>query len=231
MRLLPLIFERILVRLLLVEDDPMLGGALRDHLLAHGHAVDWFQTRAESMTATLATDYDAILLDLQLPDGDGLGLLQTLRARKNACAVIILTARDQISDRIRGLDAGADDYLTKPFDLHELDARLRAMARRSGGGGGSALLHIGALTIDLANRAVSLDGQSVTVTAREWAVLADLARHAGTLRSKGELEDALYAMGEEVESNVIEVHISHLRKKLGRDTIETVRGIGYRLLA
>jgi two-component system, OmpR family, response regulator len=220
------------VRLLLVEDDPMLGGALRDHLLAHSHAVDWFQTRAESMTATLCTDYDAILLDLQLPDGDGLELLKALRCRKIGCAVIILTARDQISDRIKGLDAGADDYLTKPFDLHELEARLRALSRRTGNAGssGSARLQIGALAIDLASRAVAINGQPVTVTAREWAVLADLARHAGTLRSKGQLEDALYAMGEEIESNVIEVHISHLRKKLGRGTIETVRGIGYRLL-
>jgi two-component system, OmpR family, response regulator len=218
------------LRLLLVEDDLMLGGALRDHLLAHHHAVDWFQTRAESLAAALCTDYEAILLDLQLPDGDGLGLLKELRSRKIGCAVIILTARDQISDRIKGLDAGADDYLTKPFDLHELEARLRALSRRTGNGGSSAQLQIGTLAINLASRTVSLEGQPVTVTAREWAVLADLARHAGALRSRGQLEDALYAMGEEVESNVIEVHISHLRKKLGRDRIETVRGIGYRLL-
>jgi two-component system, OmpR family, response regulator len=220
------------LRLLLVEDDLMLGGALRDHLLAHHHAVDWFQTRAESLAATLSTDYEAILLDLQLPDGDGLGLLKELRSRKIGSAVIILTARDQISDRIKGLDAGADDYLTKPFDLHELEARLRALSRRTGPGAGSASaqLQIGTLVIDLASRTVSLEGQPITVTAREWAVLADLARHAGALRSRGQLEDALYAMGEEVESNVIEVHVSHLRKKLGRDRIETVRGIGYRLL-
>jgi two-component system OmpR family response regulator len=169
-----------------------------------------------------------VLLDLHLPDGFGLNLLKDLRRRGDDRPVIILTARDQISDRIAGLNAGADDYLTKPFDLDELSARVAAVARRYGGSP-NPLLRAGTVEFDLAARRAWRDGKDVTLTRREWAIVGLLAQRPGANVSKARIEEALYAFGSEIESNTVEVHISRLRKKLGRDAIHTERGVGYRL--
>jgi two-component system OmpR family response regulator len=174
------------------------------------------------------TAYDLILLDLMLPDGRGLTFLQTLRSNGAVTPVIILTAMDQISDRIEGLNAGADDYLVKPFDLSELSARLNAVARRYSGNP-NPLIDIGELTVDLATRNITKSGKKVTLTAREWVLFEAFAQNPGQLFSKPQLEDRLYSFEAEIESNTIEVHISRLRKKLGRQAIETERGMGYRL--
>ena len=168
------------------------------------------------------------MLDLNLPDGRGLDLLRALRKAEDKRPVIILTARDQIRDRIEGLNAGADDYLVKPFDLGELVARMQAVQRRSAEKASSSV-RAGSLVIDQAARKVWRDGDEVPLTAREWALLDCLAQRAGTTISKGALEDALYAFGSEVESNTVEVYVSRLRKKLGAKAIRTVRGLGYRL--
>jgi two-component system OmpR family response regulator len=216
------------MRVLLVEDDEMLGTAVRDHIAAHGHAVDWM-TRLDSAADARATMlYDLVLLDLNLPDGRGLDFLRAMRRRGDTVPVIILTAMDQLTTRIDGLNAGADDYLIKPFDLDELIARLAAVARRYGGNP-SPLLEIGALSIDRARRLASIDGETLELTAREWALLDKLAQHPGVIVSKSQLEDALFAFGAEVESNAVEVYVSRLRKKIGSDLIHTTRGLGYRL--
>jgi two-component system OmpR family response regulator len=175
-----------------------------------------------------AAVYDLVLLDLMLPDGRGLGFLKTLRARGDVTPVIILTALDQVSDRIEGLNAGADDYLVKPFDLAELSARIGSVARRYAGNPNPIITH-GALDIDLAARRVHRDGKPVPLTAREWALFEAFLSRPGQLLSKAQLEDKLYAFNAEVESNTIEVHVSRLRKKLGAAVIETERGLGYRL--
>ena len=216
------------MRVLLVEDDPPLGSAVREHLRREGHAVDWVTRLDEADAALRSVEFEMVLLDLYLPDGRGLDLLLELRKRRVAVPVIILTALDRITDRIRGLDAGADDYLVKPFDLRELSARLRAAARRVGGDP-SRTRKIGELEIDLADRALCRNGVLVDLSSREWAVLEALLQRPGAVRTKGELEDALYAFGAEVESNTIEVYVSRLRKKLGTEAIETLRGVGYRL--
>ncbi len=218
------------MRVLLIEDEPGLGAAVREHVAAAGHAVDWFQSLAAGEAAWTVVPYDVVLLDLVLPDGRGLDLLAKLRKAGNATPVVIITARDQISDRIAGLNAGADDYLVKPFDLDELTARLNAVARRYAGNP-NPMLTVGGMDVDLAARRVRVAGQPVDLTAREWGLLELLLRHPGALVTKGQLEEAIYAFGAEVESNAIEVYISRMRKKLGRDTIETVRGIGYRIPA
>lgn len=216
------------MRLLLVEDDDMLGQAVRDHLVAHGHATDWMRRLDTAQTAQLTTPYDVILLDLNLPDGRGLDLLRALRRKGDATPVIILTAMDQLSMRIEGLNSGADDYLIKPFDLDELVARLGAVGRRYAGNP-NPLLVIGPLELDAAHRVVTVSGRSVELSAREWAVLERLAQHPGTLVSKSQIEDALFGFGDEVESNAVEVYVSRLRKKLEAGVIHTVRGLGYRL--
>jgi len=172
--------------------------------------------------------YDLILLDLMLPDGLGVGFLRKLRAAGSVTPVIILTALDQISDRIEGLDAGADDYMIKPFDLSELSSRLNAVARRYSGNP-NPLIEIGDLRVDLAAKAVKRGGRSVELTGREWALFETFLQRPGVALTKIQLEDRLYAFGAEVESNTIEVHVSRLRKKLGHAVIDTVRGIGYRL--
>jgi two-component system OmpR family response regulator len=172
--------------------------------------------------------YDALLLDLHLPDGRGLDLLKKLRGRGDALAVVILTARDQVSDRIEGLKAGADDYLVKPFDLDELNARLQAVARRYQGNA-IPTVRLGPVELEPEARLARLNGSPVEVTAREWAVLEVLLRRPNSTVSKEAIEDALYAFGSEIESNAIEVHISQIRRKFGRDFIRTVRGLGYSL--
>ena len=216
------------MRILLVEDDTVLGAALRDQIVADGHSVDWvIRLDAASKVVALAT-HDLILLDLMLPDGRGIPFLRGLRAGGNATPVMILTALDQVSDRIEGLNAGADDYLVKPFDLGELSARIGAVARRYSGNPNPLIAH-GDLRIDLAARSVRRDGKTVALTAREWALVEAFLAHPGWLLSKAQLEERLYAFDAEFESNTIEVHISRLRKKLGAGLIETERGMGYRL--
>jgi two-component system OmpR family response regulator len=214
------------MRILLVEDDPALGQAVRDFLVQEAHAVDWAE-RLGAARACLPGDYGCVVLDLGLPDGDGLALLPVLRGQASPPPVLILTARDRLSDRIRGLDAGADDYLVKPFDLPELAARLRALARRASGRR-APTIEVGALRIDPALRAVTLAGSVVETSAQEYALLLALVERPGHVLSRKQLEDAIYALDQGAASNVIEVYVSRLRRKLGRDAIETVRGHGYR---
>lgn len=216
------------MRILLIEDAVSLGGAVRDQITEDGHAVDWMQCLDHAKASVAATAYDLILLDLMLPDGRGLDFLKSCRRAGNTTPVIILTARDQISDRIEGLNAGADDYLVKPFDLSELSARVAAVARRYSGNPNPSV-QVGNLAIDLINHTVHRDGSQVELTGREWALLEAFVQHPKALLSRTQLEDRLYAFGAEIESNSVEVHISRMRKKLGRTSIETVRGMGYRL--
>ncbi len=216
------------MRILLIEDDTILGAAVRDQIVSDGHSVDWV-TRLDAAREYLGTAaYDLLLLDLMLPDGRGIGLLRDRRAKGDVTPVIILTALDQLSDRIEGLNAGADDYMIKPFDLSELTARLNAVARRYAGNP-SPLIRIGDLQIDLAARSMTRAGKSIALTAREWVLLEAFLQRPRQVLSKSLLEERLYSFGEEIESNTIEVHVSRLRKKLGHAVIETVRGLGYRL--
>ena len=216
------------MRILLIEDDAVLGEAVRDYVAGLGHAVDWMQTLDDGRMATGTVDYELILLDLRLPDGSGLTLLKDLRRWGVVTPVIILTAHDQVSDRIEGLNSGADDYLVKPFNLGELGARMLAVARRYGASS-LPVLEAGPLSIQLTERRVTREGLPIDLSGREWAVLARLATRPEAIVSKGEIEEALYAFGSEIESNTVEVYVSRLRKKLGRDCVETLRGIGYRL--
>ncbi len=216
------------MRLLLIEDHAGLGQAVREQLGDDGHAVDWMQCLADADASIRTTSYDLILLDLILPDGQGLDFLRKRRAAGDTTPVIILTARDQISDRIAGLNAGADDYLVKPFDLFELSARIAAVARRYGGNP-NPQVQLGELQLNLPDRTVQRAGVTVELTAREWTLFEAFVQRPGALLSKSQLEERLYAFGAEIESNTIEVHISHLRKKLGYQVIDTVRGVGYRL--
>ena len=216
------------MRLLLIEDDTVLGSAVRDQIAGDGQSVDWVTRLDAAGDALASAAYDLILLDLMLPDGRGIGFLKALRVRGDVTPVIILTALDQVSDRIEGLNAGADDYLVKPFDLAELSARIGSVARRYTGNPNPTITH-GTLDIDLAARSISRQGRPVRLTAREWALFETLLTRPGQLLSKVQLEEKLYAFDAEVESNTIEVHVSRLRKKLGAGVIETERGQGYRL--
>ena len=216
------------MRILLIEDEAALARPLMEHLEADHHNVEWFGTLEEADSAILALDYDVVLLDLQLPDGDGLSFLSTVRGRGLRTPIIILTARDKVSDRIDGLNRGADDYVIKPFDLDEVTARIHTVCRRS-----ADLLtqtiSIRDLTICLSDHSVSRAGNPVRLTAREWGVLDVLLRRKTQIVPKETLETAIYGYGEEVESNALEAHISRLRTKLGKDLIATHRGIGYSL--
>ena len=214
------------MRVLLVEDDYVLGEAVREHVASLGHGVDWMKRLDDAREALATVAYELVLLDLNLPDGRGLDLLRELRRQGADAPVIILTAQDQIAARIEGLNSGADDYLVKPFDLSELSARIAAVARRYSGNA-NPLLRRGELEIDLARRIVRVAGKSVDLTAREWAVLERLVRHPNALIAKTDIEDSLYEFGAEIESNAVEVYVSRLRKKLGHDSIRTVRGAGY----
>lgn len=216
------------LRVLLVEDDATLGEAVRDHVASGDHAVDWMKTIDTAKSALSTTSYGLVLLDLRLPDGSGIALLKEFRARGVTTPVIILTAHDQISDRIEGLNSGADDYLVKPFNLGELTARMLAVSRRYSGRPVS-LLRVGDIEIDAADRRVTAGGEIISLSSREWAVLDALSVRVGAVVSKSQIEEALYAFGSEIESNTVEVYVSRLRKKLGRDHIATLRGIGYRL--
>jgi len=215
------------MRLLLIEDDDILGEGLRDYLRSEGHSVDWFRDLQRADVAR-GEPFDAWLLDWQLPDGSGLDWLRARRARGDATPALMLTARDRLTDRVTSLDGGADDYLIKPFAPEELAARLRAVCRRSAGTA-DARVRAGAVAIDLHARCALRDGQRVELTAREWALLEALALRSGRIVLKAELERLVHGFESEVTSNALEVHISSLRKKLGRDVIATVRGLGYRL--
>ena len=213
-------------RILLVEDDASLGEGVKAGLEDAGHAVDWVRDGRHGREALANEPFTTVVLDLGLPRLDGLAILRELRARGDATPVLILTARDTVSDRVSGLDAGADDYLVKPFALDELKARVRSLTRRSAGRASNRLVLRG-VEIDLASRRVSCRGKQVDLAPREYAVLEALMAHPGRALTRRQLEERLYAWGSEVESNAIEVHVHHLRAKLFPELIRTVRGIGY----
>jgi len=216
------------MRVLLAEDDAMIGAAVQDRLRGQGLAVDWVRDGRAAETALAGDVYDLLLLDLGLPGREGLAVLRGLRGRGSTLPVVILTARDAVDDRVAGLDAGADDYVVKPFDLKELEARLRAVLRRRAGRASSVIEH-GRLTLDLSSHELRRDGVAVPVSPREFALLHALLERPGRILSRAQLEERLYGWGEEVGSNVVEVHIHSLRRKLGADLIRNVRGVGYRI--
>lgn len=217
------------MRLLLVEDDTMLGNSIRKGFYPYGFSVDWTQDGVAAEAALAAESYAAILLDLGLPRRSGMEVLKKLRADSNTTPVIILSASDRVFNRIEGLDAGADDYLNKPFDLDELAARVRALLRRSGGRPNPLLVH-GDICFDPAANSVTYKGISVALSARELMVLAALIEKPGAVLSRAQLVDKVYGWGEEIESNTIEVHIHALRKKLAAGVIRNIRGLGYMLV-
>ncbi|WP_422843821.1 response regulator transcription factor [Acidovorax sp. M2(2025)] len=214
------------MRLLLVEDDPMIGEAVQDLLRAEQYAVDWARDGEAADTALRTQPYDLVLLDLGLPKRDGLAVLRDLRTRKDRTPVLVATARDAVAQRIEGLDAGADDYVLKPYDLHELLARIRALLRRAAGRAEPVYEHQG-VSINPATREVTVRGAPVVLSGREWAVLEPLIARPGMVLSRQQLEDKLYGWGDEVSSNAVEVYIHGLRKKLGPDLVLNVRGVGY----
>ena len=214
------------MRLLLVEDDPMIGDSVRQGLSQDGFVVDWVRDGRAAELSMLNGVYDLLLLDLGLPRKEGLDVLRGLRSKGNAVPVMILTARDAVADRVKGLDAGADDYLVKPFDLDELSARIRALSRRRSGRV-EPLIQVGALSMNPATHEVMLKGQPITLSAREFALLAALLDRPGAVLSREQLEEKMYGWDREVGSNTVEVHIHSLRRKLGPDFIKNVRGVGY----
>ena len=214
------------MRVLVVEDDSMIGQSLCSALRQSGYAVDWVREAGEADTALLGEQFALVLLDLGLPQRDGLEVLRSMRARNDSTPVIVITARDSLTDRVSGLDAGADDYIVKPFELDELLARMRAVVRRHAGRGQSAIA-VGSVTLDPSTREVTRNGASLALSAREYAVLEALMLRPGAILSRAQLEDRLYGWGEELESNAISVYIHQLRRKLGEDFIHTVRGVGY----
>lgn len=214
------------MRILVVEDDPLLADGLQAGLKQAGFDADRVKDGVEADAALRGASYAAVVLDLGLPRLGGLDLLKKLRERGDAVPVLILTARDRIEDRVQGLDSGADDYVVKPVDLNELSARLRALIRRSKGEA-AAVLQVGELRLDPAARQVSFRGAPVDLQAREFTMLQELMLNAGRVLSRDQLVERLYAWGEEIESNAIEVHVHHLRRKLAPSVIRTVRGVGY----
>lgn len=216
------------MRILVVEDDAVLSDGLKVGLALNGWTIDAVARCEEARAALAATRFDAVVLDVMLPDGSGLGLLADMRRGRDATPVLLLTALDETADKVRGLDTGADDYLGKPFDLDELSARLRALGRRQAGRADPSLVAAG-IRIDPAMQAATIDGRPLSLSRRELAVLTTLMERPGVIRSRAEIEDRLYGWQEEVESNAVEVHIHNLRGKIGRDAIETVRGLGYRI--
>jgi two-component system response regulator QseB len=214
------------MRVLLVEDDGMIAQGLQTALRQAGFAVDLMRNGKTAAAALQTSVFDVVLLDLGLPDRDGIDVLREVRKRGNATPVIILTARDEIHHRIAGLDAGADDYIVKPFDLDEVMARMRSVLRRASGRGDSSIQH-GELRLDLASRTVERNGTPVNLSAHEYAVLEALLQRPGAVLSRSQLEDRLYGWDEQIGSNAVEVYIHGLRRKLGSDSIRTLRGVGY----
>jgi two-component system response regulator QseB len=216
------------MRLLLVEDDPMIGASIQKGLRQDGFSVDWVRDGSAADAALTANTYDTLLLDLGLPGKSGDELLRGLRRAGSTMPVLIITARDAVSDRIAQLDSGADDYIVKPFDLDELAARIRAVRRRHAGRADRAI-RVGPVTFDQAAKRVTLHGKEVPLSARELALLDALLDRPGAILSRAQLEERIYGWGEEIESNAVEVYVHTLRKKLGADFIRTVRGVGYRV--
>ena len=216
------------MRILLAEDDELLGAGLRVGLQQQGFQVDWVRDGQAALRELLVVDYEAAVLDLGMPRMDGMDVLAALRERGRSLPVLVLTARDAIQSRVAGLDLGADDYVVKPVDLHELAARLRALIRRAHGLQ-QTLLQAGNVQLDPVGHVVIQAGQPVDLAQREYAVLHALMRNPGRILSREQLEAQIYAWGSEVASNAVEVHVSHLRRKLGASLIETVRGLGYRI--
>ncbi|HYM47335.1 MAG TPA: response regulator [Burkholderiaceae bacterium] len=216
------------MRILLVEDDTMIGDAVVAGLSADGYAVDWVRDGSAAELSISTHPYSLVLLDLGLPKRDGIAVLKSVRAKKVDVPVLIITARDTVTDRISGLDAGADDYLVKPFDLDELSARVRALLRRAAGRA-EPVIERGPLTLNPATHEVRLEGRAIDVSSREFALLLALAERAGSVVSRSQLEEKLYGWNEAVGSNAIEVHVHNLRRKLGESIIRNVRGLGYTL--
>lgn len=214
------------MRLLLVEDDAMIGDTVLTVLRSEHYAVDWVRDGVMADQALRTAEYDLVLLDLGLPKRDGLEVLRALRGRRSSVPVLVATARDGVSDRIAGLDAGADDYVVKPYDTDELLARIRALLRRSAGRGEPAFEHKG-VSLNPATHEATLNGQPVLLSAREWAVLEPLIARPGVVLSRVQLEEKLFSWKDDVSSNAVEVYIHGVRKKLGNDFIQTVRGLGY----
>ena len=214
------------MHLLLVEDDAMIGEAVLDALRAAHYAVDWVRDGAMADTALSNSTYDLVLLDLGLPQRDGLDVLRALRARGQVVPVLVATARDAVTDRIAGLDAGADDYVVKPYDIDELQARIRALLRRDAGQAGPTYSQHG-VSLNPATHEATRDGKPVPLSAREWAVLEPLIARPGVVFSRSQLEEKLFSWKDDVSSNAVEVYIHGVRKKLGADLIQTVRGLGY----
>jgi two-component system OmpR family response regulator/two-component system response regulator QseB len=214
------------MRILLVEDDRLLGDGLKAGLTQAGYAVDWLRDGEAAVAALSTESFAAVVLDLGLPKRDGLSVLQWLRGRHDATPVLILTARDQLEDKVRGLDLGADDYVLKPFDLDEIAARLRALVRRAHGRP-EPVLTLGGIELNPAARTVTRAGEAVELTPREFDLLHLLLQNADRVLTRRALEEQLYTWNDAVDSNALEVHIHHLRKKLGSELIRTVRGVGY----
>ena len=214
------------MRLLLVEDDLMLGEALQEALAPRGYAVDWVKDGNTALRALRSETFEVIVLDIGLPGMDGLEVLKTLRKEAMTLPVLLLTARDTLNDKVTGLDAGADDYLLKPFDLDELLARLRALTRRATGRASAHIIH-GELCINPDDQSLTYKGQAVALARREYMLLIKLIENAGRILSREQLEQSLYGWTDDVESNALEVHIHHLRKKIAAELIRTVRGVGY----
>lgn len=215
------------MRILVVEDDEILGDAVCDHLAAEGHAVDWAKGVEEAHHFLRVAPYQLVVLDLQLADGSGEVLLSRARSAGETVPVIIVTARDQLADRLSGLNQGADDYLVKPFALAELSARMAAVLRRYSGQP-SSQLHFGDLAVDRSARTISVGGKDIELSSREWAILDQFLSHPNAILDKRQLENAIYEFGAEIESNTVEVYVSRLRAKIGKDKVRTLRGLGYR---
>lgn len=214
------------MRILLVEDDELLGDGLRTGLIQYGYAVDWLKDGISADQALKTETFDLVVLDLGIPKLSGINVLQNLRGRGTTIPVLILTARESTEDRVKGLDCGADDYLTKPFDLDELCARLRALQRRYSARAEPVLTHDN-ISLDPASHSVTMNNETISVSRREFALLQKLLENSGRVISREHLTQSLYGWGEDVDSNALEVHIHNLRKKFGQDFIRTIRGIGY----
>lgn len=214
------------MRLLLVEDDEILGDGLQAGLIMEGYAVDWLTNGKMADEALKLNSYELIVLDLNLPDMDGMSILKALRARKDETPVLVLTAKDTVPDRVLGLDSGADDFVVKPFDLNEVCARLRALARRQEGRGSPTIEHKG-IVLDPASHLVTFNNEKVELSQKEFEILSFLMSNIGRVISRARLEESLYSWDSDIESNTVEVHIHYLRKKLDPAIIRTVRGVGY----
>lgn len=214
------------MRILLVEDDRPLAEGLQQSLRREGYSVDWVNNGKNAIDAVAGGDCELVILDLGLPDMDGISVLKSIKKSSKDLPVLILTARDGIDSKVVGLDLGADDYIAKPFNMAELQARLRVIERRIGTSS-SAIVSIGSVDLDTAAHAITVDKKSINVSRREYMIVKSLMENAGRIQSKSQLETRLYEWGDEVASNTIEVHVSNVRKKLPKDFINTVRGVGY----